>query len=200
MVTTSPRRRITILSTLTIVAFGAVALTGLWHPNAPTEAMQLYLPRITLPTAAVFLTHLGLGIGLLKTLDFFHASISPCQAGRARRDSVWPVDDQGFLPARHGMASASSITGGQACATNGKKGHCSGSRFGWLLDWSKHRALQWSSLSRRFEFACSAAVRNDRIRLSGAVQPDLCTAPGNYTYCCVRSSNIEPTGTLESSP
>src|SRR3989337_1484486 len=113
--------RIITLSTLTVVALGAIALTGLWHPNAPTEAMQMYLPKITLPTvmvaaaidginpcaftvlllfitsmlatlqaggrgintirarllgqggiyiAAVFLTYLALGVGLLKTLDF----------------------------------------------------------------------------------------------------------------------------------
>lgn len=128
MVTTSPLRRITILSTLAIVALGAVALTGFWHPNAPAEAMQMYLPKITLPTvivaaavdginpcaftvlllfitamlatmqageqslhairarilslggiyiAAVFLTYLGLGVGMLKALDFF------TQIGRA---------------------------------------------------------------------------------------------------------------------
>ncbi len=122
MVTSSPLRRIVILSTLAVVALGSVALTGLWHPNAPSEAMQMYLPKITLPTvmvaaavdginpcaftvlllfitamlatmqageqslyavrtrmlslggiyiAAVFLTYLGLGVGLLKALDFF---------------------------------------------------------------------------------------------------------------------------------
>ena len=122
MAITSPLRRIIILSALAIVALGAIALTGLWHPNAPTDAMRMYLPAITLPTviaaaaidginpcaftvlllfitamlatmqagghginairmrllsqggiyiAAVFLTYLALGVGLLKTLDFF---------------------------------------------------------------------------------------------------------------------------------
>src|SRR5512143_3827392 len=122
MVATSPLRRTVILSTLAIVALGAIALTGLWHPNAPAEAMQMYLPQITLPTvvvaaavdginpcaftvlllfitamlatmqageqslyairtrmlslggiyiAAVFLTYLALGVGLLQTIDFF---------------------------------------------------------------------------------------------------------------------------------
>src|SRR6266540_2824557 len=115
-------RNITILSILSIIALGALALAGFWHPNAPAEAMQMYLPQITLPTvlaagvidginpcaftvlllfitaltttlkvgeqnvkalrsrllsmgsiyiAAVFLTYLLLGIGLLKSFDFF---------------------------------------------------------------------------------------------------------------------------------
>ena len=132
MATTSPLRRILILSGLAIVALGSVALTGLWHPNAPTEAMQMYLPTITLPTviaaaaidginpcaftvlllfitamlatmqaggqsvnairlrllgqggiyiAAIFLTYLALGVGLLKTLDFFTREHLPARFG-----------------------------------------------------------------------------------------------------------------------
>ncbi len=46
-------RRIAILSVLAVVALGAIALTGFWHPNAPAEAMQAYLPKITLPTVLV---------------------------------------------------------------------------------------------------------------------------------------------------
>ncbi|MDP2777218.1 MAG: hypothetical protein Q8O48_06225, partial [Anaerolineales bacterium] len=122
MAATSQFRRIVVLSALAVVALGAIALTGFWHPNAPAEAMKMYLPAITLPTvivaaavdginpcaftvlllfitamlatmqtggqsvnairarllvqggiyiAAVFLTYLALGIGLLKTLFFF---------------------------------------------------------------------------------------------------------------------------------
>src|SRR4030067_889427 len=114
-------RTITVVSILSLIALGAIALTGFWHPNAPAEAMQVYLPQITLPTvivagvvdginpcaftvlllfitaltstvqagemnvktlrarllgmgsiyiAAVFLTYLALGVGLLKSLDF----------------------------------------------------------------------------------------------------------------------------------
>lgn len=48
--TTSPVRRIVVLSALFIVALGAVALTGMWHPVAPEMAMQQYLPQVTLPT------------------------------------------------------------------------------------------------------------------------------------------------------
>ena len=46
-------RDITIFSLLTIVALGAVALAGWWHPNAPDTSMQMYLPQITLPTLIV---------------------------------------------------------------------------------------------------------------------------------------------------
>ncbi len=150
MVTSSPLRRIVILSTLAMVALGAVALTGLWHPNAPSEAMQTYLPKITLPTvmvaaavdginpcaftvlllfitailatmqageqslyavrtrmlslggiyiAAVFLTYLGLGVGLLKALDFFTRQHLPARFGAlaAILFGLWMLKDF-FLP------------------------------------------------------------------------------------------------------
>ena len=150
MVSTSPLRRIVTLSTLTIVALGAIALTGFWHPNAPAEAMQMYLPKITLPTvivaaavdginpcaftvlllfitamlatmqageqslvairtrmmslggiyiAAVFLTYLGLGVGLLKALDFFTRQHLPARFGAlaAILFGLWMLKDF-FLP------------------------------------------------------------------------------------------------------
>ena len=150
MVTTSPLRRIVTLSTLSIVALGAMALTGLWHPNAPAEAMQMYLPKITLPTvilaavvdginpcaftvlllfitamlatmqageqslrairarilslggiyiAAIFLTYLGLGVGLLKSLDFFTREHLPARFGAlaAILFGLWMLKDF-FLP------------------------------------------------------------------------------------------------------
>src|SRR5512146_1968680 len=122
MVNSLKLRRIAILSVLAVVAIGALALTGFWHPHAPVAAMQAYLPKITLPAvvvaaaggginpcdftvlllfitamlatlqagdqslkairgrmlslggiyiAAVFLTYLALGVGLLQTIDFF---------------------------------------------------------------------------------------------------------------------------------
>src|SRR5574338_1445438 len=150
MVATSPLRRIVILSTLAIVALGAIALTGLWHPNAPAEAMRMYLPKITLPTvivaaavdginpcaftvlllfitamlatmqageqslyairtrmlslggiyiAAVFLTYLGLGVGMLKALDFFTRQHLPARFGAlaAILFGLWMLKDF-FLP------------------------------------------------------------------------------------------------------
>ncbi len=150
MVSTTPLRRIITLSTLAIVALGAIALTGLWHPNAPMESMQMYLPKITLPTvvvaaavdginpcaftvlllfitamlatiqageqslgtirarllslggiyiAAVFLTYLGLGVGLLKTLDFFTRQHLPARFGAlaAILFGLWMLKDF-FLP------------------------------------------------------------------------------------------------------
>lgn len=130
--TQSNLRKILLVSLLLVVALGAVALTGLWHPNAPAEAMRVYLPQVTLPTvlvaaavdginpcaftvlllfitamlatlqagepsinavrarllsrggiyiAAVFLTYLALGVGLLKMLDFFTRQHAPARFG-----------------------------------------------------------------------------------------------------------------------
>ncbi len=144
-------RRIAILSVLAVVALGAIALTGFWHPNAPAEAMQAYLPKITLPTvlvaaaidginpcaftvlllfvtamlatlqagdtasinavrarlmsrggiyiAAVFITYLALGVGLLKTLDFFTRQHAPARFGAllAILFGLWMLKDF-FLP------------------------------------------------------------------------------------------------------
>src|SRR3972149_3173423 len=143
-------RRIAVFSLLGVLALGALALTGLWHPNAPSQAMQVYLPRITLPTvitaaavdginpcaftvlllfitallatmqaggqsinvirarllgqggiyiAAVFLTYLALGVGLLKTLDFFTRQHLPARIGAlaAILFGLWMLEDF-FLP------------------------------------------------------------------------------------------------------
>src|SRR3989304_655150 len=143
-------RRIVVLSALGVVGLGAVALTGLWHPHAPAEAMQMYLPQIPLPTvivagvidginpcaftvlllfitallttlradeqnvnairlrmlglgavyiAAIFLTYLALGVGLLKTLDFFTRQHVPARVGAllAVLFGLWMIKDF-FLP------------------------------------------------------------------------------------------------------
>jgi cytochrome c biogenesis protein CcdA len=143
-------RRIVVLSALAALALGALALTGLWHPNAPSEAMRVYLPQITLPTvivagvvdginpcaftvlllfitallttlrtdeqsvnairlrmlglgsiyiAAVFLTYLALGVGLLKSLDFFTRQHVPARFGAllAILFGLWMLKDY-FLP------------------------------------------------------------------------------------------------------
>ena len=143
-------RRIVVVSLLLVVALGAVALTGFWHPNAPAESMQAYLPQITLPTvlvaaaidginpcaftvlllfitamlatlqaddqsvnairarllsrggiyiAAIFLTYLSLGVGLLKTLDFFTRQHAPARIGAllAILFGLWMLKDF-FLP------------------------------------------------------------------------------------------------------
>ncbi len=143
-------RRIAVFSALSAIALGAIALTGFWHPNAPAEAMQMYLPQITLPTvivagvvdginpcaftvlllfitallatlqggeqsinavrlrmlglgsiyiAAIFLTYLALGIGLLKSLDFFTRQHVPARFGAllAILFGLWMLKDY-FLP------------------------------------------------------------------------------------------------------
>lgn len=143
-------RRIVVVALLLVVALGAAALAGLWHPNAPAESMQAYLPQITLPTvlvaaaidginpcaftvlllfitamlatlqagqqsvnairarllsrggiyiAAIFLTYLSLGVGLLKTLDIFTRQHAPARFGAllAILFGLWMLKDF-FLP------------------------------------------------------------------------------------------------------
>lgn len=143
-------RNITIFALLALVAFGALAMTGFWHPNAPNEAMRQYLPAITLPAvltagaidginpcaftvlllfitamtsslgsgeaspramrgrllgmgsiyiAAVFLTYLALGLGLLKSFDFFTRQHVPARIGAlvAILLGLWMLKDY-FLP------------------------------------------------------------------------------------------------------
>lgn len=144
-------RRIGVLSGLLVLALGAIALTGLWHPNAPEGAMAAYLPQITLPAvivagaidginpcaftvlllfitallatlqsgdqsnlqsvrlrlmgmgsiyvAAVFLTYLALGVGLLTSLDFFTRQHVPARLGAlvAVLFGLWMLKDF-FLP------------------------------------------------------------------------------------------------------
>ena len=144
-------RRIAVLSGLLVVALGAIALTGLWHPNAPQAAMQVYLPKVTLPAvivagaidginpcaftvlllfvtallatlqagdqtnlksvrlrllgmgsiyvAAVFVTYLALGVGLLASLDVFTRQHLPARLGAlvAVLFGLWMLKDV-FLP------------------------------------------------------------------------------------------------------
>ncbi len=143
-------RNVTVLSVLALIGLGAAALMGLWHPTAPSEAMQAYLPQITLPTvvvagvvdginpcaftvlllfvtamtttlqvgeqnvgairrrllgmgsiyiAAVFITYLALGVGLLKSLDFFTRQHVPARfaALLAVLFGLWMLKDY-FLP------------------------------------------------------------------------------------------------------
>lgn len=143
-------RTITNMGVLTTIGLGAVALTGLWHPAAPSADMQMYLPHITLPTVilagvvdginpcaftvlllfitaltstlqmgeqnvsalrarllgmggvyifAVFLTYLALGVGLLKSLDFFTRQHVPARLAAllAVLFGLWMLKDY-FLP------------------------------------------------------------------------------------------------------
>lgn len=61
---------------------GAVALTGLWHPNAPAEAMQMYLPKITLPTVVVAAAVDGINPRAFTVLLLFiTAMLATMQAG-----------------------------------------------------------------------------------------------------------------------
>jgi len=143
-------RQVLVLSILSVIALGAIALTGFWHPHAPAEDMQAYLPSITLATvlvagiidginpcaftvlllfitamlatvqvgeqrinairlrllsrggiyiAAIFLTYLALGVGLLQTLDLFTRQHMPARIGAlfAILFGLWMLKDF-FLP------------------------------------------------------------------------------------------------------
>lgn len=143
-------RNVTVLSFLGLIGLGAAALTGLWHPTAPMQSMQAYLPQITLPTvvvagvvdginpcaftvlllfvtaitttlqvgdqnvgavrrrllgmgsiyiAAVFITYLALGVGLLKSFDFFTRQHVPARLAAllAVLLGLWMLKDY-FLP------------------------------------------------------------------------------------------------------
>lgn len=142
-------RNLAVVAALGLLALGAVALTGLWHPNAPLEAMRASLPRITLPTvvgaglvdginpcaftvlllfitaitatlqagsgepkalrarllgmggiyiAAVFLTYLALGVGLLTSLSLFTREHLPARLGAllAILFGLWMLKDYFF--------------------------------------------------------------------------------------------------------
>ena len=143
-------RKIVIVSILGVIALGAIALAGFWHPNAPHEEMLSYLPAITLPVvlaagvidginpcaftvlllfitamlasvqggaqsvnsirarlitrggiyiAAIFLTYLALGIGLLGTIDLLTRQHLPARIGAlvAVLFGLWMLKDF-FLP------------------------------------------------------------------------------------------------------
>jgi cytochrome c-type biogenesis protein len=143
-------RTVTVISVLITLTFGALALTGLWHPNAPAEAMRVYLPQVTLATvlvaalidginpcaftvlllfvtaltatlggresgtaglrarilglgsvyiAAVFLTYLALGVGVLASMDLFTRQHLPARFGAlaAVLFGLWMLKDY-FLP------------------------------------------------------------------------------------------------------
>jgi cytochrome c-type biogenesis protein len=80
--TTAYLQRIVVVSTLAVLALGAVALTGFWHPNAPAEAMHAYLPALTLPAVIVAGVVDGLNpCAFTVLLLFITALLATLQAG-----------------------------------------------------------------------------------------------------------------------
>lgn len=76
-------RRTLVLSGLAVVALAAVALTGLWHPNAPMGEMQRYLPAITLPTVIGAAVIDGINpCAFTVLLLFITAMLATAQAGQ----------------------------------------------------------------------------------------------------------------------
>jgi hypothetical protein len=67
----------------------AVALTGLWHPNAPDSAMQSYLPKITLPAVVVAAAVDGINpCAFTVLLLFITAMLATLQAGEQSISAV----------------------------------------------------------------------------------------------------------------
>ena len=115
-------RDITILSLLTIVAFGAIAFAGWWHPNAPDTSMQMYLPQITLPTVIIaglvdginpcaFTVLLLFITTLTTTLKIGEQNITPLRARLLPRQVFdlppsWPLLYHSAPPRRKALGAA----------------------------------------------------------------------------------------------
>jgi cytochrome c biogenesis protein CcdA len=82
-------RRTIVLSVLAVIALGAVALTGFWHPNAPMAEMSAYLPVITLPTVIAAALIDGINpCAFTVLLLFITAMLATAQAGRFRAQAL----------------------------------------------------------------------------------------------------------------
>jgi cytochrome c biogenesis protein CcdA len=76
-------RRTLVFSALAVVALGALALAGLWHPSAPMAEMSAYLPAITLPTVIVAAFIDGINpCAFTVLLLFVTAMLTAAQAGQ----------------------------------------------------------------------------------------------------------------------
>jgi cytochrome c biogenesis protein CcdA len=82
-------RNIVILTLLGVIAVGAIALTGFWHPEAPSDTMKEFLPAITLPTvlAAGFLDGIN-PCAFTVLLLFITALLATIQIGQTDKKSV----------------------------------------------------------------------------------------------------------------
>jgi cytochrome c biogenesis protein CcdA len=85
----APARRAFTLGLLGVVAIGAIALTGFWHPNAPGEAMRVYLPAITLPTVVAAAAIDGINpCAFTVLLLFVTAMLATAQAGSGSESAL----------------------------------------------------------------------------------------------------------------
>lgn len=85
----SQLRRTTVLAFLSVVGLGAVALAGLWHPNAPSMEMQSYLPAVTLSAVLVAALVDGINPCAFSLLLLFITSVlATVQAGGQNVASV----------------------------------------------------------------------------------------------------------------
>jgi cytochrome c-type biogenesis protein len=82
-------RRTLILTGLAAVALAVVALTGFWHPNAPTAALQSYLPVITLPTVITAAVIDGINpCAFTVLLLFITTMLATAQTGQMQESAI----------------------------------------------------------------------------------------------------------------
>ncbi len=81
--------RTVVFSALGVLALGAIALTGIWHLNAPAAAMYAYLPQITLPAAVAAGVIDGINpCAFTVLLLFVTALLSTLRAGKQTLTAV----------------------------------------------------------------------------------------------------------------
>jgi cytochrome c-type biogenesis protein len=75
-------RRTLILTSLGVVAVGALALVGFWHPSMPAQAIQAFVPKVTLPAVIVAGAVDGINpCAFTVLLLFISAMLASVQAG-----------------------------------------------------------------------------------------------------------------------
>ena len=94
-------RTVTIVSALVAPALGAIAMAGLWHPNAPEAAMTMYLPQITLATVVVAGVIDGINPCAFSVLLLFITALtSTLRLTALLGHSYLPLSNVGFLSCR----------------------------------------------------------------------------------------------------
>ena len=103
---------------------------------------------------------------------------------------------EGFFSSGHRIEAAGPLPGWY----DGKEGHHSRTDPGWFPNRTLHRAMQWSSLTWRFQSSGAAAVRLPGVQLSSSLQLYLCAAAGDHSQFGICPSHSEPTRALEPAP
>jgi hypothetical protein len=171
-------RKVVVFSLLALLALGAMAFTGLWHPKAPAEAMRMYLPQITLP--AVVVAGLVDGINpcaFTVLLLFITAMTSSLGTGEGSAKAI-----------RARLMGMGSIY---------IEGDAAGADYRRLPDRLVHRSLQRRHLSRGIEHARSAAHAVAGLQLPDLVQHGFHHATRRHPSRRLGPSKPEPNRALE---